>query len=85
MSEMRTLTSVNGWFAGEGSAENVPGGPLAAIEFLAHQLRTRDRQLHRGQIVLTGMTTGIHQINAGDVATIEFPETTTLNLSLFKT
>ena len=54
--EPSTLTSrmtVNGSVAGEGSAANVVGGPIAALQFLAEHLWTRGRHLRTGDIVLT--------------------------------
>ena len=48
------------------------GGPIAALQFLAEQLATRGRHLRAGDIVLTGMTTGIHQVVPGDRGRIEF-------------
>lgn len=82
MMEMRTRTLVNDSLVGEGSAGNIPGGPLAALEFLARQLAGRGRKLRRGDIVLTGMTTGIHEVVPGDTTTIEFPGIATLNIAL---
>ena len=64
--------SINGSVVGEGSAANVMGGPIAALQFLAEQLATRGRHLRAGDIVLTGMTTGIHQVVPGDRGRIEF-------------
>lgn len=63
---------INGSVAGEGSAANVMGGPIAALQFLAEQLLSRGRYLRAGDVVLTGMTTGIHQVVPGDRGRIEF-------------
>jgi 2-keto-4-pentenoate hydratase len=63
---------INGTIAGEGSAANVMGGPIAALRFLAEHLLTRGRHLRAGDVVLTGMTTGIHQVVPGDRGRIEF-------------
>lgn len=73
--ELPTLTSsmlINGSVAGEGSAANVMGGPVAALQFLAEHLFSRGRYLRAGDVVLTGMTTGIHQVEPGDRGRIEF-------------
>lgn len=80
--EMRTKTSVNGSVVGEGSAGNIPGGPLAALDFLARQLASRGRKLRRGDLVLTGMTTGIHEIAPGDTVSIEFPGIAEITISV---
>jgi 2-keto-4-pentenoate hydratase len=73
--DLAALTScmlINGEVAGEGSAANVMGGPIAALQFLAEHLHTRGRRLRAGDVVLTGMTTGIHQVVPGDHGRIEF-------------
>lgn len=73
--DLATLTSrmlINGNVAGEGSAANVMGGPIAALQFLAEHLLSRGRYLRAGDVVLTGMTTGIHKVVAGDRGCIEF-------------
>ncbi len=58
-------TYVNGELVGEGSAARVAGGPFAAAAFLAAQLATRGRRLKEGDIILTGMTTGVHSVPVG--------------------
>lgn len=73
--ELPNLTSrmlINGNVVGEGSAANVMGGPIAALQFLAEHLLSRGRYLGAGDVVLTGMTTGIHQVSSGDRGRIEF-------------
>lgn len=64
---------VNGELAGEGSAAKVAGGPFASVAFLARQLASRGRRLKAGDVVLTGMTTGIHPVTEGDEVRYEFP------------
>ncbi|MFK8252877.1 2-keto-4-pentenoate hydratase [Ancylobacter terrae] len=66
-------TVVDGALVGEGSAARVPGGPFAAVAFLAAQLAGRGRTLAPGDVVLTGMTTGVHSVRIGQVARLEFP------------
>lgn len=83
--DLSGLTSrmlINGNVAGEGSAANVMGGPIAALQFLAEHLLTRGRQLRAGDIVLTGMTTGIHQVVPGDRGRIEFSGTTACDIEV---
>ncbi|TBW37017.1 2-keto-4-pentenoate hydratase [Siculibacillus lacustris] len=63
---------VDGVVEGEGSAASVPGGPLGALRFLAEQLATRGRHLAAGDVVLTGMTTGIHTVRPGSHGRIVF-------------
>lgn len=63
---------VEGAVVGEGSAAKVMGGPIAALQFLAEQLASRGRKIRAGDIVLTGMTTGIHDVVPGQRGQIAF-------------
>lgn len=63
---------IDGQVAGEGTAASVAGGPVAALVFLAENLRRRGRYLGKGDVVLTGMTTGIHPVKPGSLGRIEF-------------
>jgi 2-keto-4-pentenoate hydratase len=65
-------TSINGVVVGEGSAAAVAGGPLAALAFLVRHLGARGLTLHAGDCVSTGMTTGVHAVQAGDRITFDF-------------
>ncbi|NLH83073.1 MAG: 2-keto-4-pentenoate hydratase [Phyllobacteriaceae bacterium] len=65
---------VDGAVAGEGSAASVPGGPLASLRWLAGHLARRGRRLHAGDVVATGMTTGIHLVRPGMRGRIEFAD-----------
>ncbi len=70
-----TLTSemlVDGVSVGRGSAASVPGGPIGALAFLADNLAKRGRKLRAGDVVLTGMTTGIHIVVPGSSGRIVF-------------
>lgn len=71
--QLISRTFVNGELAGEGSAARVAGGPFASVAFLARQLASRGRRLKAGDVVLTGMTTGIHPVTEGDEVRYEFP------------
>ncbi len=71
-SSLASRMLINGNVAGEGSADKVMDGPLGALQFLAEHLLSRGRYLRAGDVVLTGMTTGIHQVVPGDRARIEF-------------
>lgn len=71
--ELVSRAFVNGELAGEGSAAKVAGGPFASVAFLARQLASRGRRLRTGDVILTGMTTGIHPVTEGDEVRYEFP------------
>jgi 2-keto-4-pentenoate hydratase len=63
---------VNGHLAGSGSAERIPGGPLAALLFLANDLVARGLTLRPGDWVSTGASTGIHVLAVGDTVAARF-------------
>ncbi|WP_151638953.1 2-keto-4-pentenoate hydratase [Noviherbaspirillum aerium] len=65
-------TFVNGASVGSGGAMRVPGGPLAAVAFLAETLKKRGRTLNAGEWVSSGATTGIHPVKAGDHVLVTF-------------
>ena len=66
-------TFVAGVPVGEGHAARVAGGPYESVAFLIEQLASRGRRLRAGDVVLTGMTTGVHDVRIGEQARIEFP------------
>jgi 2-keto-4-pentenoate hydratase len=73
LESLRSRMTIDGVVLGEGSAASVPGGPVAALDFLAHQLARLGRDLSVGDIVLTGMTTGVHPVEPGSRGLVEFP------------
>jgi len=65
-------TEVNGVPAGSGHAGCIPGGPLAAMLFLANSLVSRGGTLRPGQWVSTGASTGVHPVAPGDRVAVRF-------------
>ncbi len=65
-------TDLNGVLAGSGSADRIPGGPLAALHFLANSLVERGLSLRPGDWVSTGASTGIHVLAIGDTVDVRF-------------
>jgi len=65
-------TDLNGELAGSGSADRIPGGPLAALHFLANSLVERGLTLRPGDWVSTGASTGIHVLAIGDTVDVRF-------------
>lgn len=64
--------SIDGATVGEGTAASVPGGPIGAITWLATHLASRGRRIRAGDLVSTGMTTGVHAVRVGSTGRIEF-------------
>lgn len=65
-------TEIDGKVVGDGGLYTMPGGPLKAIAWLAGHLAARGRPLRRGQLISSGASTGIHEIQAGQSATVAF-------------
>jgi 2-keto-4-pentenoate hydratase len=65
-------TDVNGSPAGAGSADRIPGGPLAALQFLANNLVSHGVTLRPGDWVSTGASTGVHPLRVGDTVAVRF-------------
>ena len=63
---------VGGKLVGRGAPSSLPGGPPAALAFLANLCAERGMPLKRGQLVSTGAASGIHRIVAGQTARIVF-------------
>ncbi len=72
LAAMTSRMFVDGSLAGEGSAAMLSGGPLESIRQLAENLQKRGRRIRKGDVVLTGMTTGIHAVTPGATAHAEF-------------
>lgn len=69
---LASRTRVRGAVVGDGSAASVPGGPLGAVAWLAGHLAARGRRLAAGDVISTGMTTGVHPVRPGDTARVDF-------------
>jgi 2-keto-4-pentenoate hydratase len=79
-----TRVEVNGVTVGEGSAANVPGGPTAAVAFLAAVLARRGLGLKAGDWISTGATTGAHRADPGDEVVASFGSFGSIALKLTK-
>jgi 2-keto-4-pentenoate hydratase len=72
LADWRVETDLNGALAGSGSADRIPGGPLASLLFLANSLVDRGGSLRPGDWVSTGASTGVHPMNVGDAVAVRF-------------
>lgn len=82
LADLTSEMLIDGVTVGRGSAASVPGGPLAALVFLADALKARGRKLSAGDIVLTGMTTGIHPVVPGSQGRTVFKESVCCDLAV---
>jgi 2-keto-4-pentenoate hydratase len=65
-------TLIDGCRVGQGAASDLPGGPFEAMQFIAEHCARRRRPLTAGTLISTGAITGVHDIVAGQTATIHF-------------
>lgn len=71
-SELTCETFIDGQRVGSGGATVLPGGLRAAFAFALSRSAKRGRPLKKGDLIATGNATGIHDIQAGQHARIEF-------------
>jgi 2-keto-4-pentenoate hydratase len=72
LTELTCETFINGKSVGTGMAANVPGGPLESLRYVAELCAKRGLPLKAGMMITTGAITGVHDINPGELARIEF-------------
>ena len=70
--EFRARTLINGQEIGVGGAASVPGTPWRAFVFALRRLVQRGYELPVGTLIATGASTGIHEVQDGDLASLEF-------------
>lgn len=72
LSKTDVSTYIDGQLAGAARARSWPDGPLSAVAFLIGNLRKRGFAIPVGIKVSSGALTGVHDINVGTDAVIEF-------------
>jgi 2-keto-4-pentenoate hydratase len=65
-------TEIDGVVVGTGGATNLPGGLRGAFAFALRRSALRGRPLKKGDLIATGNATGIHDIEAGQLALVDF-------------
>lgn len=63
---------IDGKSVGRGGAFNLTGGPLRSLQFILELAAKRGQPLKAGDVIATGQTTGIHDIECGQTGRIEF-------------
>jgi 2-keto-4-pentenoate hydratase len=69
---LTAATFIDGALVGSGAASLVPGGPFAALSFILEHCASRGRPVRAGQWISTGATTGVHVIQPGQSAHVDF-------------
>jgi 2-keto-4-pentenoate hydratase len=72
LESMRCSSSVDRQMVGSGGAFNLTGGFVRSVQFLLELTASRGRPLRAGDLVATGQTTGIHDVEAGQPGGVEF-------------
>jgi 2-keto-4-pentenoate hydratase len=72
LTELTCETFIDGKSVGTGMAANVPGGPLESLRYVAELCAKRGMPLKAGMMITTGAITGVHDINPGELARVEF-------------
>ena len=73
MTDLPCETFIENNSVGRATAAYLPGGtPLASVAFLLGHAAARGRPLKAGQLVSTGAATGVHEIEIGQSACIDF-------------
>ena len=70
--ELSVATLIDGAPVGTGTGASIPGTPLAAVAFLAGHLAQRGIALPAGTWISTGAVTGVHDIEIGQSAHVDF-------------
>lgn len=63
---------IEGRSVGTGGAFNLTGGPLRSMQFILELAAGRGRPLRAGDLIATGQTTGIHDIESAQTARVDF-------------
>jgi 2-keto-4-pentenoate hydratase len=69
---LTSATSIDMQLTGEGGAYLLTGGVVRSVQFMLELAAQRGRPLRAGDVIATGQTTGIHQVEPGQVATVRF-------------
>jgi 2-keto-4-pentenoate hydratase len=70
--DLNVRTEIDGVVVGTGGAGNLPGGLRGALAFALHRSARRGRPLKKGDLIATGNATGIHDIDVGQHALVDF-------------
>lgn len=65
-------THIEGVCVGRGGTTRLPRGPLGALAFALNRCAQRGRPLRAGDLITTGAASGIHDIVAGQSASLAF-------------
>ncbi len=72
LESLTAAVTVDAELVGTASANAIEGGPLQSLRFLVQSSTQRGLKLPAGTLISTGAVTGIHEVQAGSKATVDF-------------
>lgn len=72
LESMHSRASIDRHVVGTGGAFHLTGGFARSVQFLLELAARRQRPLRAGDVVATGQTTGIHDVEAGQTGRVDF-------------
>jgi 2-keto-4-pentenoate hydratase len=79
---MRCSAAIDGQKKGNGGAFNLTGGFVRSVQFLLELMASRGRLLRAGDVIATGQTTGIHDIQVGQQGEVDFGDDGRLSVKM---
>ncbi len=70
--DLHVSTAIDGVVVGTGGTSQLPGGLRESFAFALRRSALRGRPLKKGDLIATGNATGIHDIEVGQVALVDF-------------
>jgi 2-keto-4-pentenoate hydratase len=72
LDSMRCSAAIDRQVMGDGGAFNLTGGFVRSVQFLLELMARRGRPLREGDMIATGQTTGIHDIEVNQIGEVDF-------------
>jgi 2-keto-4-pentenoate hydratase len=72
LAEWRSRLYIDDRLTGEGSVEDLVGGPFESLRFALEQVARMGRSIREGDFISTGAITGVHRVHAGQRIRAEF-------------
>lgn len=80
--EWHCITDIDGHRIGTNTPAAIPGGPLESLRFLLENTARRGMPLKKGAAICTGAVTGVHEIEIGQNARVQFTGTAPIDVKI---
>lgn len=84
MKDIKVFVDIDNERVGQATVDAIPGGPLAAFQFLLENCAARGITLSKGSFISTGAISGVHQTQIGAHSVVSFGEYGAIELTLKK-